>query len=513
VGPTEPVVVAWLTSLGSVVDLANGAPDTTALRGTIVAAAVARELALDERAAAAAVIGSLFRYLGCTSYAHEDADLFGDEHEAARLLAAFEPTEGLAIARAVATELEPESSLLARARRLARLALEGRAFRRGYEASQCEGATLLASRLDVTRDVRETLDALYERWDGSGGPAGAAGERISVAARVLHVAREATVHYLLRGGLAGVVRCLEQRRGGQLDPAICRAMLGSEALAAAFSDEALFERASAVIRAHLAHAFTKLPSLDTIAEVFGDFADQKCPWFLGHARRVAGLARAAAEHLALEPATIETLVRAAWLHDVGRVSVPNRIWATRGPLGTLEWERVRLHAYVAERVCQALDPEIAHLVGAHHEREDGSGYARGIRPNLVASVLAAADVCAALGADRPHRERWTEAKRDELLQAEVAKGRLRADAVEAVLVALGRAPSSRPPSLLSQREREVLRLAARGASNKEIAASLGISSRTVQSHTIRIYDKLGVRTRAGAALRGAELGLLGPLHE
>jgi ATP/maltotriose-dependent transcriptional regulator MalT len=58
-------------------------------------------------------------------------------------------------------------------------------------------------------------------------------------------------------------------------------------------------------------------------------------------------------------------------------------------------------------------------------------------------------------------------------------------------------------------EREGLSLVARGLSNKEVAATLGISARTVQTHTIHAYDKLGVRTRAGAALRASELGLLG----
>ena len=54
----------------------------------------------------------------------------------------------------------------------------------------------------------------------------------------------------------------------------------------------------------------------------------------------------------------------------------------------------------------------------------------------------------------------------------------------------------------------MLTLVARGMSNKEVAQKLGISARTVQAHTIRVYDKLGVRTRAGASLRGSELGLL-----
>ena len=93
----------------------------------------------------------------------------------------------------------------------------------------------------------------------------------------------------------------------------------------------------------------------------------------------------------------------------------------------------------------------------------------------------------------------------------MVEGRLRADAVSAIL-AVARLSRAIPPprgTKLSEREREVLALVARGLSNKEVARTLGISARTVQTQTIRVSDKLGVRTRAEAALRGAELGLLG----
>ena len=73
-------------------------------------------------------------------------------------------------------------------------------------------------------------------------------------------------------------------------------------------------------------------------------------------------------------------VRAAgFLHDVGRVAVPNGIWDKPGPLSASEQERVRLHAYYTERVLErsgALAP-LALLAGSHHERLDGSGYHRG----------------------------------------------------------------------------------------------------------------------------------------
>lgn len=89
-------------------------------------------------------------------------------------------------------------------------------------------------------------------------------------------------------------------------------------------------------------------------------------------------------------------------------------------------------------------------------------------------------------------------------------GRLDRDAAAAVLEAAG-APVARLPRWpreLTDREVEVLRLVARGKSNKEIGTALGISARTVQHHVAHVYDKIGVGSRAGAALFATDQGLL-----
>ncbi len=74
------------------------------------------------------------------------------------------------------------------------------------------------------------------------------------------------------------------------------------------------------------------------------------------------------------------LYRAGMLHDLGRVGVSAGIWDKPGPLTDDEWERVRLHPYLTERVLGrsgAFAP-LAMLAALHHERLDGSGYPRGL---------------------------------------------------------------------------------------------------------------------------------------
>ena len=112
---------------------------------------------------------------------------------------------------------------------------------------------------------------------------------------------------------------------------------------------------------------------------------------------MAELAATAAEALGCSRAEASEVRAAGFLHDVGRVAVPNGIWDKPGPLSAGEQERVRLHPYYTERVLErsgALAP-LALLAGSHHERLDGSGYHRGAAAaqlSVGARLLAAADV-------------------------------------------------------------------------------------------------------------------------
>jgi DNA-binding NarL/FixJ family response regulator len=115
--------------------------------------------------------------------------------------------------------------------------------------------------------------------------------------------------------------------------------------------------------------------------------------------------------------------------------------------------------------------------------------------------------------DRPHRPALTPAGAASQLLDDVDAGRFGRVEAEAVLAAAGQA--SRParvprPAGLTEREVDVLSLIARGRSNREVAATLGISPKTVGHHVEHIYAKAGVTTRAGATLFAMEQGLLCP---
>jgi HD-GYP domain-containing protein (c-di-GMP phosphodiesterase class II) len=98
------------------------------------------------------------------------------------------------------------------------------------------------------------------------------------------------------------------------------------------------------------HPHMMVPNLRLVAEVFGDLADLKSPYLLGHSRTVAALAGGAAKQLLLPEGAQLDLEVAGLLHDVGRVAVSNAVWDKPGRLSTDEWEQVRLHPYHSERI-------------------------------------------------------------------------------------------------------------------------------------------------------------------
>jgi putative nucleotidyltransferase with HDIG domain len=253
-------------------------------------------------------------------------------------------------------------------------------------------------------------------------------------------------------------------------------------------------------------------AIDDALAAMGDFADLKSTYLLGHSRAVAELAAAAAGAYGLAENDVILARRAGWVHDVGRVAVSARVWDNAGPLSADDREQVRMHPYYTAQVLSRPQflQQLSQVASAHHERLDGSGYHRGVTGaglDVTSRVLAAADLFCAKIEDRPHRAALTREQAAAHLDDEVAAGRLDRPAVDAVLAAAGQSVG-RAQSRLTQREIEILTVAARGTSMREIARKLGISPKTVDGHLQRIYPKIGVQTRGGATLYAIEHGLL-----
>ena len=153
---------------------------------------------------------------------------------------------------------------------------------------------------------------------------------------------------------------LRARQGHAYDPAVAAACLavGPGVLAGLDQGDAW----QAMLAARPGGDRIAAARLDPALEAVADFADLKSPWTRGHSSRVAGLAAAAAQSTGMAAPEVTRVRRAALVHDLGRVGVPNGIWDRPGVLGVADWERVRMHPYLTESTL-ACCPALADLGG------------------------------------------------------------------------------------------------------------------------------------------------------
>ena len=232
----------------------------------------------------------------------------------------------------------------------------------------------------------------------------------------------------------------------------------------------------------------------------------------GHSRRCAELAADAARVLGLAEDDVAALRRAALVHDFGTTVVPNSIWDKPGPLTRTEFDRVELHPMLTEQMLRR-SPALAVLnpvASAHHEKCDGSGYHKRVQADaddLGACVLAATEIYVGLTTERADRPPFSPATRPPSFAG--SSRRACSSRARAVRCSWPRGTASRErrrasgpqnPGGLTRREVDVLRLAARGLTTRQIADRLYISPKTADHHIQHIYGKIGMSTRAAAAL-------------
>jgi HD-GYP domain-containing protein (c-di-GMP phosphodiesterase class II) len=497
-------------SLG--IDLGFGQPMEHVLRQSLIALRLAERMGLGEEERATIYYTALLINVGCHTDAHEQAKWFGDDL-ALKSTKYDHPFRSVRGTTAGLKALGAGHPLIQRFRIGIEFAVSGHRELDSMVAHHAQLARSLAEQLGLPKAVLGAIGAAYEQWDGKGWPGQLKGEDVPIAARISQVAEMAEVAHRI-GGLAEIKKFTDRRWHGQLDPRMVRVLVADAGLILSDLDQANSWEAVLDAEPSLA-VMVPEERFDGALEAVANFVDLKSPYYLGHSQAVAELAAAAAGHLKMHSTDVRAIRRAALVQGYGRLGVSNAIWDKRGPLGAGEWERVRIHPYLTERILRqstALAP-LGSIAVQLRERLDGSGYPRGLAGGSItrtARILAAADAFQAMREPRPYRDELSDKEAARQLRGEVQAGRLDDEAVRAVLVAAGHRVSRRRegPAGLTEREVEVLVLAARGLTNKDIAAVLVISPKTVANHIEHIYSKIGASTRAMAALYAMNHGLL-----
>lgn len=513
--PPLPRRVEVLAGLSVAIDLGLGQPAEHMLRSAVIACRLAERLGLSREQCATVYYTTLLMWIGCHADSQEYARWFGDDI-AVRRDAYLVDWSGMPYLRFLLGNVARGEPVGQRVRVMAALFRDARGQMAALIHSHCASAATLARHIGLSPEVEKALGHTFERYDGGGLPAGASGDQIPVEMRVAQLADVAEVHHRMYG-VEGAVAMARSRRGGHLDPAVVDAFTtDTDELLPAPGDDP-WELALSLAP----DAETRLdgPQLDTLLTAIGDFVDLKCPFALGHSREVAALADAAAAQAGFAAADVTAVRRAGHLHDVGRIGVSNQVWSKPAPLSGAEWERVRMHPYLTDRVLTRIPglAQVAAIARAHHEHLDGSGYPLGLtgaslgRPERL---LAAAVAYRSALEPRPYREPLSPEAAATRLEDRVSRGALDADSVAAVLAVAGHARSTaRRVDALTPRETQILGLVARGLSNADIAARLVLSEKTVRNHVERTYAKIGASNRVGASLYALQQGLTAPVQE
>ena len=149
-------------------------------------------------------------------------------------------------------------------------------------------------------------------------------------------------------------------------------------------------------------------SARAIASVFKDITDFRSRFTATHSMGVAVCARGIAEKLSFSGSDLQQIELAGFLHDVGKLVVPNAILCKPGKLTADEYAVIRQHTFYTHRILSRVRgfEQIAEWASFHHERLDGSGYSANLgrhQLDLGAKIVAVADVATAIAERRPYR--------------------------------------------------------------------------------------------------------------
>jgi HD-GYP domain-containing protein (c-di-GMP phosphodiesterase class II) len=452
---------------------------------------------------------ALLRYVGCTGHAHEVSTVFGDDIAVLARTLVFDAADPADVMKAM-VEFATAGRAPEEHEAIVQSLHEGaHDWAVNNFATGCEVGDMLIERLDFGPEVRESFRFTYERWNGKGYPTGARGDQIPLPMRIVHLSHDMEA-IGRQFSPAKAIEAARDRRDRTYDPEL--ADLFAERGSDWFDQLDKLDPWDAVLDLEPEpHRTLEGSELDDAVTVAADFIDLKSPYMAGHSRRCAELAAVAARLFGCTEEEVTTVRRSALLHEFGTTAIPNSILDKRGPLTRAEFDRVEHHPMFTDQMLSR-SPALAVLspiASAHHEKSDGSGYHRRLQARVTdrgARVLATADIYVGLTTERADRPAFSDDGAANELRRLASEGVLEQEATEAVLTAAGHHESLRPsrrpqhPGGLTRREVEVLGLAARGLTTQAIADRLYISPKTADHHIQHVYTKIGVSTRAAAAL-------------
>ena len=458
-----PSLAEIISALSFALDLTEGAVPGHALRCCLLGMRLGSELGFSARELADLYPALLLKDVGCSSNAARMCQIIGGGDDRAvksgvKLEDWTKPHKpSPAALRLLWSSVVPGSGPLGKMARILRIALSQHRNNEEMIQLRCDRGAGIVRKIGMSEQTAQAVRSLDEHWDGSGYPERATRTTISPLARVMAVAQHLDVFALERGPEQAML-VLRERSGRWFDPEVVKAAeslhrrgaLWMQCLpdpAQSAKQSELSARSAVLDLAPAQTAHTSASHIDLICEAFAEVVDAKSHFTFSHSVGVTDVAAAIGRAMGLKPERRQLLHRAALLHDVGKLRVPNSILDKPGKLDEAEWSVMREHPALTGAILHRVQQfhEMAYIARAHHEKLDGTGYPDRLVAtdlSLEARILAVSDIYGALIEDRPYRSGFSAEQALAIMQRDAAT-KLDADCFAALTTV---ADSIRKPS-------------------------------------------------------------------
>jgi HD-GYP domain-containing protein (c-di-GMP phosphodiesterase class II) len=416
-GDTAVSMPVILSALSFALDLTEGAVPGHALRTSLIGMYIGAELKLTTDQQSCLYYALLLKDIGCSSNAARMCQILGGGDDRA-VKAGVKLEDWTRPARPTRAALQllwrnvaPSAGAFNRAACIFSLGLHQHRNNAELIGLRCDRGAAILRGLGLDPATAEAVRSLDEHWDGSGYPAGRRGDAIPVLSRIACAAQHLDAFAAVLGPEVAIAS-LRDRSGRWFDPEIVRV---AEAL---HTDGRLWSGCwspghhttlSTVRDLAPGHnSRLEAPAIDTICAVFAQIVDAKSPFTYRHSVGVTRIATSMAQTMGMTTDHTQFIVRAALLHDLGKLRVPNSILDKNGKPSSAEWSIIQEHPFLTRQILSHVPAfgDLAIIAGAHHEKLDGSGYPDHLPKCEIpfdARLLTTADMYGALTEDRPYR--------------------------------------------------------------------------------------------------------------